>query len=424
VRARVAGAPPAAVVMSLLAAAVVACTGGERARVPSDSTADAAPSRVPNVLVRLPAPDDSTARALADSLEREGWTVSAAGASPQAGRRTVDVAISGDTVLARLIAHALRGVGPAPTVTVASARPASGLRVSVVPVNRGTHGMSARVRWATSPDRRTLLVVEDPRAVENDPVPNGFVVASEGAPPVQRDSVWDVAPAPDWRRVAYGRAYTTAPGESDSVPPGEWHRLAARVGLMESIVRRNAFPTSGMVTAFGVARPFILDSLSAAGTDPSRDRALPIAEGWRLGWTADGSRLAIGAPAELISDDGAAAGWRLVDPTSGAPRGVAETAAVTRPRWTEGPTLDISTPIDMQERRAFRTGPADIESEEGWIRVFVRSTARLRSPRIVGPGVALTTSANREFVVAITPDPDAKSYDPPNRLVVYHVVLR
>jgi hypothetical protein len=284
--------------------------------------------------------------------------------------------------------------------------------------------MSARVRWTVSQDRRSLLVVEDPRGVENDPLPNGFVFASEGAPVVQRDSVWDVAPAPNWHRVAYSRAWTTMPGETDSIPPREWHRLAGLVGLTESDVRKNVFPTSAMVAAYGAARPFIVDLANPQDTLAPQVTALPIPEGWRLAWTADGTRLAIGAPSTMIADDGSPARWRLVDPGDGSSRGAADPASFQRLQWTEGPNIDISTAVDMKQRRAFRSGELDVESEDGWIRVYAHDGTRVRAPRIVGPGIALTATANGQFIVAIAADPDAKTYDPPNLLVVYHILHR
>jgi hypothetical protein len=268
------------------------------------------------------------------------------------------------------------------------------------------------------------MIVEDPRAVENDPVPNGFVFAREDAGLIQRDSVWDAAPAPDWRRVAYARAYTTQAGETATVPPSEWHRLARDVGLMESVVRKSVFATSGMVTAFGVARPFVVDVTAPVDTTPARAEGLPIAEGWRVAWTADGSRLAIGAPPDVISDDAPAKRWRLVDPSTGAARGVADSASFMHLQWIEGPNLDVSTAVDMKQRRAFRSGDTDIESEDGWIRVYARDGARMRAPRIIGPGIALTATANGQFIVAIAPDPAPKPYGPPNYLVVYHILRR
>ena len=78
----------------------------------------------------------------------------------------------------------------------------------------------------------------------------------------------------------------------------------------------------------------------------------------------------------------------------------------------------------MRQRRAFRSDDIDVESEDGWIRVYVHDGKRLRAPRIIGPGIALTATANGRYIVAITADPDAKSYDPPNQLVVYHITHR
>jgi len=399
-----------------------ACGRGE----PRQATADTSPSRAAyrptaGTLVRVAVLADSdAASALRDSLEREGWDVVPAARLPSATGAAVDVTVPGDTALARAVMQALSRSGMHAEVVGARAS-STGIAIALTPVNRGTHGMSARVRWVSSADRRALLAVEDPRGVENDPVPNGFVFVREGLPLVQRDSVWDVAAAPDWQRVAYSRAYTTRPAESDSVPAIEWRRLAGRVGLKESLVRRNAFPTSGMVSAYGVARTFVVDLSPAGDTVPAREAAFPIAEGWRLAWTPDGARLAVGAPPEVIADDAQASRWRLVDPQSGASRGVVDAAALVRPQWVEGPTLDVSTDVDMSQRHAFRGGTVDVESEDGWIRMYLRDGAR-RVPRIIGPGIALTMTVNGEFVLAMAPDPNAKSYEPPNHLIVYHIL--
>ncbi|HEX6052916.1 MAG TPA: hypothetical protein VFZ21_26800 [Gemmatimonadaceae bacterium] len=398
---------------------IAGCTAGDDDDPRADSIAAAVP---PASTLRVATLSDSAvAEALADSLAREGWE-SSVGALRTGGETwPVFVSVPGDGALSGLVGFALRREGL--TGDVLPSRPSRRtLAVRVTRVNGGTHGMSAHIRWVLSPDRRSLLVVEDPSAVENEPLPNGFAMATEGAPLIQRDSVWDVAPSPDWRHVAYARAYTTAAGEADTLPPSEWHRLAGRVGLLESLVRKNAFPTSGMVVAYGAARPYVVDATSPAAGDTASDVALPIAEGWRLAWTAGGARLAIGAPPELISDDGIASRWRLVDPATGASRGEGRLDALVTLQWTEGPILDVSTPIDMQQRRAFRLVNGDVESEDGWIRVFARDDTRLRAPRIVGPGVALTTTATGEFIVAIAPDPNAKSYEPPNHLVVYQIV--
>jgi hypothetical protein len=320
-----------------------------------------------------------------------------------------------------LVAHALRQAGLDPLFLGARAGQAT-VVVGVIAVNHGTHGMAARVRWTLSSDRRALLVVEDPRGIENDLVPNAFVFAREGSPPIQRDSVWDVAVAPDWRHVAYARAYTTRPSETDTVPPSEWHQLAGSVGLLESVVRKNAFPTSGMIATYGAARPFVVDITAPDTSGSAPGVALPIAEGWRLAWTRDGSRLALGAPPPMIADDGVPPRWRLVDPATGAARGVADAPSLAHPEWVEGPNLDVSTTVDMKQRRAFRSGDLDVDSEDGWIRIAVGDGARLRPPRVIGPGIPLTATASGEFILALAPDPAAKSYEPSNSLILYHIL--
>ena len=90
---------------------------------------------------------------------------------------------------------------------------------------------------------------------------------------------------------------------------------------------------------------------------------------------------------------------------TGAARGVADTTSLARHQWVQGPNLDVSTAVDMRQRRAFRAGDVDIESEDGWIRVYGHDGARVRAPHIVGPGIALTATANGQFIVAIAPDP-------------------
>jgi hypothetical protein len=409
----------------LAAFAAVACSTGDRGKPGTESTGGGGASAMrTGALIRVTfAPDSAAAVAFADSLGREGWEAESARRASRDSGWAVRVIVPGDAELAKLAAHALRQTSLEPLFLGIRSRQGS-FAVGVIPVNRGSHGMSARIRWTSSDDRRAVLVVEDPRAVENEPVPNGFVFASEGTDPVQRDSVWDVAPSPDWRSVAYARAYTASAGETDSIPPREWHRLAGSVGLMESVVRKNVFPTSGMVTAYGVARPFVVRIARAQDSTASGDTGLPIAEGWRVAWTRDGSRLAIGAPPKIMADDAPASRWRLVDPGTGASRGVADSASLAQFQWVQGPSLDVSTAVDMRQRRAFRAGDVDIESEDGWIRVYTREGARIHAPRIVGPGIALTATANGRFIAAIAPDPGAKSYDPPNSLVVYHILSR
>lgn len=379
----------------------------------------------PSTIVQVAALSDSAAaRAMADSFAHDGWLTRVQPAqAADTIRWRVRLVIPGGLELARLVAHSLVLHGADAIVTSDTALVAAP-GVDVHRVNRGTHGMAARVRWALTPDRRAFLVVEDPAGVENDPLPDGFVLAAEPGLVVQRDSVWDVAPSPDWSRLAYARAYTTAPGERPALTPNDWHKLAGAVGLPESMVKEHAFPTSGMAHAYGAARPFVVDLTSAppaSARDTTRDTPLELVEGWRVRWTRDGSRLALGAPPEVIADDGRPARWRLVDPVEGESRGTAQDADLARIAWNEGPTLDVSTIIDIRQRRAFRAGPRDVESEGGWIRVFTRGDGGLRTAHMVGPGIALSATATGEFIAALAPDPRARPYEASNLLVVYHV---
>src|SRR5215208_6230359 len=85
--------------------------------------------------------------------------------------------------------------------------------VTVTPVSRGPGGMRESIRWAFSPDRRAMLVVDDPVGIELDPIPDAFFFGDEARQfQIQMDSVWDVSPSPDWKSIAFGRAYTIQKG--------------------------------------------------------------------------------------------------------------------------------------------------------------------------------------------------------------------
>jgi hypothetical protein len=287
--------------------------------------------------------------------------------------------------------------------------------------------MAARVRWTLSPDRCALLVVEDPASVENDPLPNGFLLATErgGGAVVQRDSAWDVAPSPDWTRVAYGRAYSLQASERDSLSAADWAELARRAGLDVAAVRRGAFSTSGMATAYGVARPAIVTVAdSAAGG--ARERTLPIANGWRVRWTRDGRALVLGSRPLRTADDAPATRWDVVDAGTAPARSASERAQslggdVGRVElaWTEGPTIDISAVHDLDSATTIAIDGGTVESRGGT--VWVRTRGASATAIEVGPGVALAATRGGRFVAALAPAPAAREYEPKVRLVVYRV---
>lgn len=306
-----------------------------------------------------------------------------------------------------------RGVGDTTSAIVpaTNAGDSSGrsLRIEAVRVNRGTSGMTAQVRWALSEDRTAVIAVEDAASVENEPLPNGVILAREsanGVEHVQLDSVWDAAPSPDWRAMAFGRAHRVSAGERDSLTTAQWDSLARAAGMPVADVRRGAFPASGMAIIVGLAQP----GLVRIGEQP---RVWPSSVGWRVAWSRDGGRIAAGTPpSPRISDDADPARWVALDTGGGMPRGELP-AEFERfePVWIDGPLIDISAPVD--------TSPVRIEIEGG---VVESAGNRItRNGVDVGPGVALAATRSGRAIVAMAPDPTAGEYDPKERLVVYLV---
>jgi hypothetical protein len=256
--------------------------------------------------------------------------------------------------------------------------------------------------------------MEDPVAVEAEAIPNGFIFASDaGSVLFQQDSVWDVAPSPDWKRLAYGKAFILDAFRGEAVPEATWKRVAGLVRLPIDSVRRNSFMTSGMVPAYGFAQPVIAD-VSGQPADASISRggeAIPIAGGWRVRWTKDGKLLAIGAKPERVQDDSPSPSWLAVEAT-GSIRGPVDPSELDEIEWVDGPVIDISVPIDLAETRSLAIERGTLESRAGWIRL---------DGRIIGPGLAVAATRSGRFIAALAPRPDAKEYEAPVEPVVYRI---
>ncbi|NUR20956.1 MAG: hypothetical protein HOQ12_15585 [Gemmatimonadaceae bacterium] len=361
--------------------------------------------------------DSANARRMRDSLSGAGWIAYLRGGTGKGVPAVqVRIAASRDSVLPRLIVASLGAARRAAVVVRDVVGGDSLTRTAVIAVSTGSHGMAASTRWALAGDRRALLVVEDPTAVEAEPVPDGFLLADESTGAVvQRDSVWDVAPSPDWRRVAVGIAYVLPGRERDRIPAAEWSALARRSGLTTDSVRASAFQSSGMSTAYGLAQPAVYD-LSVAPVNGARAAVvLPMAGGWRIGWSAAGDALLVGTNPRRAGDDEPASGWLAVDLRG---KRVSDAGDTPSPvAWTTGPTLDVSVPVDFVSAHTIAAGSRSIESAAGWIRVREGSTSR-----IVGPGTALVATATGRFVAALVPNAPGKAGAPPDqpaRLVVY-----
>ena len=299
-------------------------------------------------------------------------------------------------------------------------------------VNSGTHGMAAVVRWLMSPDQRAFIVVEDPVGVEAESVPDGFLFASEETGAViQVNDTWDVAPSPDWKRLAIGRAFIFRSGEADSIPAAEWTRMLR--WLPEDVTERSTdamlaraegyvFPVSGMSYAKGIALTQVID-VGRAGPGRAAVVAGPTLrlEGWRVRWTPAGDTVAIGAAPRTVQDDAAPSRWTLVRArpvrsyrdSLGV---VSPSRPLATPAWVVGPTIDITIPFDMAAERRVVAAGASVTSAGGRIRV-----SRNGAVVDVGPGAALAATRDGRFVAALRPNPRAGEFDHQTELVVYEL---
>jgi hypothetical protein len=272
-------------------------------------------------------------------------------------------------------------------------------------VDSGPHGMACQLRWLLSPDSSVLLATEDWVSVEAEPFYDGFRLASERTGTVLgRDSVWDVAPSPDWSRAAYGEALIVHAGESDTLPAARLAEAAERLGVSLAEARASQFTASGMVAAAGFAR------LGVLRLDDGTSRVLPSLTGWRVRWSPDGTRIAGGLGPATAKDDAPSAAWVWMTPagdssvqSTGQPL---DTATV---RWVTGPALDVSVTPDTSAVTLVRQGRT-IRSANDTIRV---------NDTPIGPGTAITATRTGCFILALVRDPSAGRHDPAWRAGIY-----
>jgi hypothetical protein len=303
--------------------------------------------------------------------------------------------------------------------------------VTVTPVNRGTQGMAERVLWTFSPDRKSVLVVADPGGVENEPVPNGFFFGDESRGfQTQMDSVWDVAPSPDWKWIGFGRAYSVVGGAGTGTD--QLAEAARRTSIDTATLRAGSFASSGMSMSRAVAQAGVIhipeNPRDSAAADSAAPRLFPVARGWRVRWTSDGSTLALGnAPSRAVDNEPSQA-WSALDPLTGALHGtLPANSKLADVNFTQGPTIDRSLPMDMSKSPPIPIQHGNqtfnIQSERGVI-TLVETTpgaASKAAPRVVGAGLALAATAGGRYIVALAPrarpDPNEPSVEP----VVYTV---
>ena len=319
--------------------------------------------------------------------------------------------------------------GPADSTTAARTGPV----VTSARVNQGTYGMASTVKWTISPDSSAIIAVVDPSGVENEAIPNGFFYGSESRNfQTRMDSVWDVAPSPDWGTIAFARAYVFNPGEQDSVPPSMYLDASRRTGIDTATIRTGSFASSGMSMARAIAQPGIVrvpaDGRASGASDDAVPKMFPIALGWRVKWTPDGSTIALGNSPAKVQDNEGSKTWAALDPTTGALHGTLPAAAqLVLPRWVDGPVLDISTPVDMQGAPPVKVKNGNrsfvIESSRGVITARettsgVDSTSRTFS---IGSGKVLAATKGGRYILALAPRSTAVAHEVPVEAVVYVV---
>ncbi|MDQ6717548.1 MAG: hypothetical protein M3Z17_04260 [Gemmatimonadota bacterium] len=303
--------------------------------------------------------------------------------------------------------------------------------VSTIEVNHGAAGMSERVGWLLSPDRKSILVVADPAGVEAEPVPNGFFFGDETTGfQLQMDSVWDVAVSPDWKSVAFSRAYQIVDGSGVS-DPVYLSDLARRTSIDTAGLRAASFASSGMSSSRAVAQPGIVrvptDPHSATAGDSAAPKMFPVARGWRVRWTSDGALVALGnAPARAL-DAEPSESWTALDPKTGEFHGsLPSTSKIVEPAMTYGPVLHSGSGPDLTSAppiKAMRDGKElTIVSERGVITMTAAARdSTAANPYVVGPGIALAATAGGRYIVAIAPRSKIAVGESPVQLVVYRV---
>jgi hypothetical protein len=153
-----------------------------------------------------------------------------------------------------------------------------------------------------------------------------------------------------------------------------------------------------------------------------------VALGWRVRWTTDGSTLALGNNPGQASDDANSETWAALDPTTGMLHGsLPANAKLADVKFTRGPTLDNSSPVDLLQSPSIPIQRGDkrytIESRRGVITIAEPPTqGATGAERVVGAGIALAATAGGRYIIALAPRSRAALGEPAVEPVVYTVV--
>jgi hypothetical protein len=300
--------------------------------------------------------------------------------------------------------------------------------ITSVRVNTGTYGMSSKVKWLMSADTSSIIAMVDASGAENDPVPNGFFYGSEAKNfQTRMDSVWDVAPSPDWSMIAFSRAYIVSAGGDDSIPASMWQELARKTNVDSATLRTSSFAASGMSMARGIAVPGVIlippDSRALHAAEDAAPRMYRYPIGWRIAWTQD-TLIALGQSPARTQDGQPSESWASLDPKSGQFHSTLPAdAKISHPKWISGPTLDLSTPVDIQSAPAINVNVSGrqlvIETARGVIsarEISADSTARTYT---IGSGRALAATRGGRYILALAPRAKLAQGETPVEAIVY-----
>ncbi|HUQ21170.1 MAG TPA: hypothetical protein VM099_16240, partial [Gemmatimonadaceae bacterium] len=287
--------------------------------------------------------------------------------------------------------------------------------VSATSVNQATSGMRSQIRWVMPPDSSAILVVVDPVGIENDAIPNAFFFGSETRNfQARMDSVWDVAPSPDWQAIAFSRAYVLRGDQTDTIPPAEWVALSRRTGIDTATLVQSSFPTSGMAMMRGIAQPGVIripaDIRAPNAADQAAPKTFPVARGWQVRWTPDGASIALGNNPAKSDDNEQSVSWTDLDAKTGAVHGTfPEGAKLAVARWVKGPVLEQGTSIDMNTAPPIRVKVGaktySVESSRGVITARETTAGADSSaiPFTIGSGKAVIATRGGRYIVALAP---------------------
>ncbi|MFL5466171.1 MAG: hypothetical protein ACJ79N_03800, partial [Gemmatimonadaceae bacterium] len=189
--------------------------------------------------------------------------------------------------------------------------------------------------------------------------------------------------------------------------------VARRTSIDTATLRAGSFASSGMSMSRAVAQPGVIripdNPRQHSAADSAAPRLFPVARGWRVRWTTDGTTLALGNNPARAEDNEPSQTWAALDPTTGQLHGsLPGNAKLADVKFTMGPTLDASLPIDLTQAPPIQIQRGNqsftILTPRGVITIAEPpSVGATGAQRIVGAGIALAATAGGRYIVALAP---------------------